>query len=183
MTKHVKLGIIGGSGIYDIDGVEDGQWIFVDTPYGKPSDAIFTGTLNDISCAFLPRHGRGHLYSPSAVPYQANIYAMKSLGVTDILAISACGSLRDDYRPGEFVIVDQFIDRTFSRKKTFFDGRCVAHISVAHPVCSRLGELCAKTMESLNIKYHEKGTYIVMEGPQFSTIVFAHNSPSLLHTG
>ena len=111
------LGIIGGSGIYDIDGVENGKWVKATTPYGDPSDEIFTGSLNDINVAFLPRHGRGHLYSPSAVPYQANVYAMKFLGVTDILSISACGSLRKDYKPGEFVIVDQFIDRTFARRK------------------------------------------------------------------
>ena len=119
MANQTKLGIIGGSGIYDIDGVEDGQWVTIRTPYGNPSDDIFTGTLNGVPVAFLPRHGRGHLYSPSTVPYQANIYAMKSLGVSDIISISACGSLRTDYKPGEFVIVDQFIDRTFSRKKTF----------------------------------------------------------------
>ena len=114
---NFMLGVIGGSGIYDIDGVENGEWVKVATPYGDPSDEIFMGSLNAIKVAFLPRHGRGHLYSPSTVPYQANVYAMKSLGVTDILSISACGSLREDYKPGEFVIVDQFIDRTFARKK------------------------------------------------------------------
>ena len=170
MANQTKLGIIGGSGIYDIDGVEDGQWVKIRTPFGNPSDDIFTGTLNGVPVAFLPRHGRGHLYSPSTVPYQANIYAMKSLGVSDIISISACGSLRTDYKPGEFVIVDQFIDRTFSRKKTFFENRCVAHVSVANPVCGRLGELCAKAMTSLDINYHQKGTYLVMEGPQFSTV-------------
>ena len=163
------LGIIGGSGIYDIDGMENSKWVKVTTPYGDPSDEIFTGSLNEIKVAFLPRHGRGHLYSPSTVPYQANIYAMKSLGVTDILSISACGSLREDYKPGEFVIVEQFIDRTFARKKTFFDGACVAHVSVAHPVCRRLGKMAQKAMKALNIKHHNKGTYITMEGPQFST--------------
>ncbi len=163
------LGIVGGSGIYEIEGVKDGKWTKVSTPYGHPSDEIYTGTLNEIKVAFLPRHGRGHLYSPSTVPYQANIYAMKFLGVTDILSISACGSLREDYKPGEFVIVDQFIDRTFARKKTFFDGKCVAHVSVAHPVCSRLSEMAHQALLSLNIKHHMKGIYMTMEGPQFST--------------
>ena len=164
------LGIIGGSGIYDIDGVENGKWVKASTPYGDPSDEIFMGSLNGINVAFLPRHGRGHLYSPSAVPYQANVYAMKFLGVTDILSISACGSLRKDYKPGEFVIVDQFIDRTFARKKTFFDGACVAHVSVAHPVCGRLGKMAQQAMTTLDIPHHDRGTYITMEGPQFSTM-------------
>ncbi len=167
---NLVLGIIGGSGIYDIDGVENGEWTEVTTPYGGPSDKIFTGSLNGIEVAFLPRHGRGHLFSPSTVPYQANIYAMKSLGVTDILSISACGSLREDYKPGEFVIVDQFIDLTFARKKTFFDGACIAHVSVAHPVCARLGKMAHKAMKVLNIPHHDRGTYITMEGPQFSTM-------------
>ncbi len=167
--RDLMLGIIGGSGIYEIEGVENGEWGKVSTPYGDPSDEIFTGALNNIKVAFLPRHGRGHLYSPSTVPYQANLYAMKLLGVTDILAISACGSLREDFKPGEFVVVDQFIDRTFARKKTFFDGKCVAHVSVAQPVCGRLGKLVKEAMSSLGIKYHSKGTYMTMEGPQFST--------------
>ena len=167
---NLMLGVIGGSGIYDIDGVENGVWVKVTTPYGDPSDEIFTGSLNGIEVAFLPRHGRGHLLSPSTVPYQANVYAMKSLGVTNILSISACGSLREDYKPGEFVIVDQFIDRTYARKKTFFDGACVAHVSVAHPVCGRLGKMAQKAMKALNIPYHDRGTYITMEGPQFSTM-------------
>ena len=163
------LGIIGGSGIYDIEGVKNGEWVKFSTPYGDPSDEIFTGILNDIKVAFLPRHGRGHLYSPTMVPYQANVYAMKAIGVTDILSISACGSLREDYKPGEFVVVDQFIDRTYSRKKTFFDGSCVAHVSCAHPVCSRLGEMAQRAMVELDIPHHRKGIYMAMEGPQFST--------------
>ncbi len=167
--KELMLGIIGGSGIYEIEGVENGRWIKIPTPYGDPSDEIYTGSLNNIKVAFLPRHGRGHLYSPSTVPYQANLYAMKYLGVTDVLAISACGSLREDFKPGDFVIIDQFIDRTFMRKKTFFDGKCVAHVSVAEPVCSELGSLAGEAMTALGIKHHLKGTYITMEGPQFST--------------
>ena len=169
-NNKLKLGIIGGSGLYNIDGVDNGKWVNIETPYGKPSDEIFTGKLNGIEVAFLPRHGRGHLYSPSTVPYRANIFAMKSLEVTDILSISACGSLRENYQPGEFVIVDQFIDRTFTRKKTFFDGQCVAHVSVAHPVCDRLGRLAQEAMDELKIPYHKGGTYLTMEGPQFSTI-------------
>ena len=168
--NNFVLGVIGGSGVYDINGVEDGQWVKVDTPFGAPSDEIFTGRMGDLDVAFLPRHGRGHIFSPSTVPYQANVYAMKLLGVTDLLSISACGSLREDFKPGEFVIVDQFIDRTFARKKTFFEGDCVAHVSVAHPVCSRLGRLCGEAMKSLGISCHAKGTYIAMEGPQFSTM-------------
>ncbi len=167
--KQVKLGIIGGSGIYEIDGVQNGEWISVDTPFGAPSDEIFTGTLNGIEAVFLPRHGRGHLHAPSHVPYRANICALKSIGVTDIVALSACGSLREDMKPGEFVIVDQFIDRTFQRSKTFFDQGCVAHVSVADPVCHRLGYLCQQVMRELGLPYHDKGTYITMEGPQFST--------------
>ncbi len=167
--KELMLGIIGGSGIYEIEGVENGRWIKIPTPYGDPSDEIYTGTLNNIKVAFLPRHGRGHLYSPSTVPYQANLYAMKFLGVTDMLAISACGSLREDFKPGDFVVIDQFIDRTFMRKKTFFDGKCVAHVSVAEPVCSKLGSIAREAMSALGIKHHIKGTYITMEGPQFST--------------
>ena len=165
----MQLGVIGGSGIYDIDGVEGGSWVSVDTPYGDPSDQIFTGTLNGIEVAFLPRHGRGHIHSPSHVPYQANIYALKSLGVTDILAVSACGSLREDMKPGEFVLVDQFIDRTFLRQKSFFTGGCVAHVSVADPVCGRLGDTCQQAMDDIGVTYHKGGTYITMEGPQFST--------------
>ena len=168
--NDLMLGIIGGSGISDIDGIENIEWAKVTTPYGDPSDEIFTGSLNGIKLAFLPRHGRGHLYSPSNVPYQANIYALKALGVTDIFSISACGSLRGDFKPGEFVIVDQFIDRTFARKKTFFDGACVAHVSLAHPVCGRLGKMVQQAMIALNIPYHDRGTYITMEGPQFSTL-------------
>jgi 5'-methylthioadenosine phosphorylase len=168
--NNLVLGIIGGSGIYDIDGVENIEWVKVATPYGDPSDEIFTGSLNGIKVAFLPRHGRGHLYSPSTVPYQANVYALKALGVTDIFSISACGSLRADFKPGEFVIVDQFIDRTFARKKTFFDGACVAHVSVAHPVCRRLGKMAKQAMKALDIPHHDQGTYLTMEGPQFSTM-------------
>ena len=116
----MKLGVIGGSGIYEIDGVQDGKWININTPFGNPSDQIYTGSLNDVSVAFVPRHGRGHVHSPSHVPYLANICALKMLGVTDIIALSACGSLKEDLKPGDFVLVDQFVDRTFKREKSFF---------------------------------------------------------------
>jgi 5'-methylthioadenosine phosphorylase len=115
-----KLGIIGGSGIYEIEGVKNGRWVSVETPFGRPSDQMFTGSLGGLDVVFLPRHGRGHVHNPSSVPYRANIYALKMLGVTDIVAMSACGSLREDMKPGDFVLVDQFIDRTFQREKSFF---------------------------------------------------------------
>ena len=167
--NKVRLGIIGGSGIYDIEGVEDSKWEKVSTPFGDPSDKIFTGKLNQIEIAFLPRHGRGHVHSPSSVPYMANICALKMLGVTDIIVLSACGSLRDDFKPGEFILIDQFIDRTFKREKTFFSRGCVAHVSVAKPVCNRLSLISKTAMDHLNIKHHLGGTYLTMEGPQFST--------------
>ena len=165
-----KIGIIGGSGIYDIANVKDGMWIDVSTPYGDPSDQIFKGKLDGIEIYFLPRHGRGHIHNPSNVPYRANIFALKSLGVTDVISFSACGSLNDKFKPGDFVIVDQFIDRTFKREKTFFSDGCVAHVSLAKPVCNRLGALCQNVMEDLKLDYHVGGTYLAMEGPQFSTL-------------
>ena len=165
----MKLGVIGGSGIYEIDGVENGQWVSVETPFGMPSDQIFTGTLNGLDLVFLPRHGRGHVHNPSNVPYQANICALKILGVTDIIALSACGSLREDMKPGDFVLVDQFIDRTFKREKSFFTRGCVAHVSVADPVCNRMSKIVCQAMQKLDVAYHDGGTYLTMEGPQFST--------------
>jgi len=171
MSKNKAcLGVIGGSGIYEIDGVTNGKWVSVPTPFGMPSDDIFTGTLNGIDVAFLPRHGRNHTYSPTNVPYQANIYALKDIGVTDILSVSACGSLRPDYKPGDFVVIDQFIDRTFSRQKTFFDRNCVAHVSLAKPVCNRLAGTALQALEDIGVRVHHGGTYLAMEGPQFSTV-------------
>ncbi len=164
------IGIIGGSGLYEIDGLKDAKWVTVDTPWGAPSDAIFTGTLDGVKMAFLPRHGRGHVHSPSTVPYRANIDALKRLGVTDVISVSACGSFRDEMAPGDFVIVDQFIDRTFAREKSFFGTGCVAHVSVAHPTCPRLGEICLTAAKSEGITVHNGGTYLAMEGPQFSTL-------------
>ncbi len=135
-----KIGVIGGSGVYQIDGLQSQNWVTIQTPWGSPSDDILTGTLNGTEMAFLPRHGRGHVHSPTSIPYRANIDALKRLGCTDIIAVSAVGSLRADYQPGDFVLVDQYIDRTFARDKSFFGLGCVAHVSVAHPTCARLGE-------------------------------------------
>lgn len=169
MTQTM-IGIIGGSGLYDIDGLENAAWVEVDSPFGAPSDQILTGTLNGTAMAFLPRHGRGHVHGPSSVPYRANIDALKRLGVTDVISVSACGSLREDMAPGDFVIVDQYIDRTFAREKSFFGPGCVAHVSVAHPTCARLGAICARAAEGAGATVHGAGTYLAMEGPQFSTL-------------
>ncbi|AZQ69141.1 S-methyl-5'-thioadenosine phosphorylase [Silicimonas algicola] len=164
------IGVIGGSGIYEIEGLEGSEWVAVDTPWGEPSDRILTGSLNGVRMAFLPRHGRGHVHSPTTVPYRANIDALKRLGVTDVVSVSACGSFREEMAPGDFVIVDQFIDRTFAREKSFFGTGCVAHVSVAHPTCARLGAVAAEAAEAAGAKVHRGGTYLAMEGPQFSTL-------------
>ncbi len=166
---QTRIGIIGGSGIYDMDGLQDAAWITQGSPWGTPSDDILTGTLNGVAMAFLPRHGRGHVHSPTTVPYRANIDAMKRLGVTDIISVSACGSFREDMAPGDFVIVDQFIDRTFAREKSFFGTGCVAHVSVAHPTCERLSDACEAAGRDAGINIHRGGTYLAMEGPQFSS--------------
>ncbi|GGO56210.1 methylthioadenosine phosphorylase [Roseovarius pacificus] len=164
------IGVIGGSGLYQIEGLDGAEWTRVDSPWGNPSDQILTGTLDGVKMAFLPRHGRGHVHSPSTVPYRANIDALKRLGVTDVISVSACGSFREDMAPGDFVIVDQFIDRTFAREKSFFGTGCVAHVSVAHPTCPRLGAACAQAAGVAGITVHDGGTYLAMEGPQFSTL-------------
>ncbi|SDJ92748.1 S-methyl-5'-thioadenosine phosphorylase [Aliiruegeria lutimaris] len=164
------IGVIGGSGLYEIDGLEDARWHAVETPWGAPSDEILTGTLDGVRMAFLPRHGRGHVHSPTTVPYRANIDALKRLGVTDVISVSACGSFREEMAPGHFVIVDQFIDRTFAREKSFFGTGCVAHVSVAHPTCERLGKACFDAALAQGITVHPGGTYLAMEGPQFSTL-------------
>ena len=163
-----RIGIIGGSGVYQIDGLDSPSWITVETPWGAPSDAILTGKLHGTDMAFLPRHGRGHVHTPTSVPYRANIDALKRLGCTDIIAVSAVGSLRGDFKPGDFVLVDQYIDRTFARDKSFFGPGCVAHVSLAHPTCARLGQ--AVTQAAAGLTLHPKATYIAMEGPQFSTL-------------
>ncbi len=164
-----RLGIIGGSGIYDIDGLENPEWVTVSSPFGEPSDSILTGVLAGQSMAFLPRHGRGHKLSPTEVNYRANIDAMKRLGVTDIISLSAVGSLKEDLPPGTFVIVDQFIDRTFARDKSFFGKGLVAHVSMAHPVCSRLGDHLQQAAREAGVTAVRGGTYLAMEGPQFSS--------------
>jgi 5'-methylthioadenosine phosphorylase len=169
MTETM-IGVIGGSGIYEIDGLKDATWQSVDSPWGAPSDDILTGTLDGVAMAFLPRHGRGHVHSPTTVPYRANIDALKRIGVTDVISVSACGSFREEMAPGDFVIVDQFIDRTFAREKSFFGTGCVAHVSVAHPTCPRLGAACRDAAKASGITVHDGGTYLAMEGPQFSTL-------------
>ncbi|MAU40692.1 MAG: S-methyl-5'-thioadenosine phosphorylase [Kordiimonas sp.] len=168
------LAIIGGSGLYEMQGVEDGQWLSVDTPFGNPSDDIFCCRYSGQKLAFLPRHGRGHVLSPSEINYRANIYALKCLGVTDILSVSACGSFRDDLPPGDFVLVDQFIDRTYAREKSFFGSGLVAHVALGHPVCGGLGKIASVAADEQGITLHETGTYLAMEGPQFSTKAESH---------
>lgn len=163
------IGIIGGSGVYGIDGLTDVEWRTIESPFGTPSDQLMFATLNGQPLVFLPRHGRGHRFTPSELNYRANIDVLKRAGVTEILSVSAVGSLKAELPPGTFVIVDQFIDRTFAREKTFFTSGCVAHVSVAHPVCSRLGDAVESACQDLKIPYQRGGTYLVMEGPQFST--------------
>ena len=168
-VRQPVIGIIGGSGLYDIGGLEDKQWRRVETPWGAPSDELLFGTLGGVRCVFLPRHGRGHPLSPSALNYRANMDALKRSGVTDVLSLSAVGSLREELPPGHFVVVDQFIDRSFAREKSFFGPGCVAHVSVAHPVCPRLGDAVEGAARGLGLPVTRGGTYLVMEGPQFST--------------
>jgi 5'-methylthioadenosine phosphorylase len=163
-----RIGIIGGSGLYDLPGLVDTQWVDVDTPWGAPSDALFVGTLHGVPLAFLPRHGRGHRLPPSAVNYRANIAALKALGVGDVLSLSAVGSLREDLPPGTFVVVDQYVDRTHARASSFFGAGLVAHVSLAHPVCARLGGHVARALEG--VPHKVGGTYVAMEGPQFSSL-------------
>ncbi len=163
------LGIIGGSGIYDIVGLTDIEWRKIDTPFGDPSDALMFGKLDGQQMVFLPRHGRGHKIPPSDLNYRANIEAMKRVGVTEIISLSAVGSLTEDLPPGTFVIVDQFIDRSFARVKSFFGPGLVAHVGLADPVCGRLGDTLEASLTALNLPYRRGGTYLVMEGPQFST--------------
>jgi 5'-methylthioadenosine phosphorylase len=170
VSYNVALGIIGGSGVYDIDGLQNKEWRAVESSFGQPSDKLLFGELNGLQLVFLPRHGRGHVLSPSDINYRANIDALKRSGVTDVLAISAVGSLREDLAPGTFVIVDQFIDRTFNRQKSFFGSGCVAHVSMAHPVCGRLGDHLQEAAKELNLSVARGGTYLVMEGPQFSSL-------------
>ncbi len=173
MSKWV-IGVIGGSGLYEIDGLENAEQVRLETPWGAPSDVLIKGQVGDVDMIFLPRHGKGHRLSPTTVPYRANIDALKRLGCTDILSISACGSLQEQYAPGEFVMVDQFIDRTFAREKSFFGPGMVAHVSMADPICARLSELAGDAAESVGAKVHRGGTYLTMEGPQFSSRAESH---------
>ena len=168
--KKRKLGIIGGSGLYKMEGFQKTKWKKMNTPWGKPSDEVLIAKLNSEEICFIPRHSRGHKINPSNINFRANIDAMKQLGVTDIISVSAVGSLKENLEPGKFVIVDQFIDRTFARVKTFFDEEIVAHVSMAKPTSSGLSDCCEAALKKLNIKNQRNGTYIVMEGPQFSTL-------------
>jgi len=169
MNNKPYIGIIGGSGIYELDNLENTKWIKEKSLYGKPSDDIFTGTINDLNLAFLPRHGRSHNLLPSSINFRANIDCLKKLGVTDIISLSAVGSLKENIKPGQFLIVDQFIDRTISRKKTFFDEGIVAHVSMAKPTSEKLSKIILEAATK-NIELINGGTYLAMEGPQFSTL-------------
>ncbi|GEL70166.1 MULTISPECIES: S-methyl-5'-thioadenosine phosphorylase [Myxococcus] len=168
------IGIIGGSGLYQMDGLTDVEWKKVTSPFGEPSDELCFGTLGGHRVVFLPRHGRGHRLAPTDINFRANIDALKRSGVTDLLSLSAVGGLREEYPPGTFVVVDQFIDRTFARDKSFFGTGLVAHVSMAKPVCSRLGDAVISACEGLGVVARRGGTYLAMEGPQFSSIAESH---------
>ena len=170
IKQNSILGIIGGSGVYDIDGLVNKRWESVSSPFGAPSDDLLFGELNGQQLVFLPRHGRGHKIPPSEINFRANIDALKRVGVTDVISVSAVGSLREHLKPGMFVIVDQFIDRTFARNKSFFGSGVVAHVSMAHPVCARLGDHIEAAAKEAGIVALRGGTYLVMEGPQFSSL-------------
>ena len=169
VKEKAEIGVIGGSGLYDVDVLEDVEELKIYTPYGEPSDRIIVGTFKGRRVAFLARHGRGHRIPPHKINYRANIWALKSLGVKRIVAVSAVGSMREDYAPGDFVVPDQFIDFTKNRTYSFFDGHVVAHVSMADPFCPELREVIVNAANSLGIKVHEAGTYICIEGPRFST--------------
>ncbi|MDQ3478986.1 MAG: S-methyl-5'-thioadenosine phosphorylase [Pseudomonadota bacterium] len=168
------IGILGGSGLYELSELEDARWVVFETPWGTPSDEVLTGRISGISFAFLPRHGRGHRIAPDRVNYRANVDALKRAGATDILAISAVGSLREELAPGDFVAVDQFIDRTRARTSSFFGEGVVAHVSMADPVCPRLADLAAAAGEQVGAKVHRRATYLAIDGPQFSTRAESH---------
>lgn len=165
----VEVGVIGGSGLYQMEGVKVLDEVFVETPFGKTSDQILLGELDGVKIAFLPRHGRGHLLSPSEINFRANIFALKTLGVENILSVSAVGSMKEEIKPGDIVLVDQFIDRTVRRTPTFFENGIVAHVSFADPVCNRLQKLLVKTAQKEGIRFQSGGTYLCIEGPMFST--------------
>ena len=163
------LGVIGGSGVYDID-MDEAAWETVASPWGEPSDQVRRGAIGGLEVVFLPRHGRGHRFSPTTINYRANIDVLKRAGVTDLVSLSACGSFREELAPGTFVLVDQFIDRTFAREKSFFGTGCVAHVSIAFPVSPTLQDKAEAALKAEGIPYARGGTYLVMEGPQFSTL-------------
>ena len=167
---ETMIGVVGGSGLYDIEGLEGAEWRTVESPWGAPSDQVLVGRMDGVAMAFLPRHGRGHRVSPTDINYRANIDVLKRLGVTDLFSLSACGSFREEMAPGDFVVVDQFIDRTVAREKSFFGEGLVAHVSVAEPICPRLAGVAAEAGEATGVKIHRGGTYLAMEGPQFSTL-------------
>ena len=168
--SNTVLGVIGGSGVYGIDGLEHAEWRRIKSPWGEASDEFLFGRLGGVDMVFLPRHGRGHVHSPTSINYRANIDALKRAGVTDVISVSACGSFREELPPGTFVMADQFIDRTFAREKSFFGPGFVAHVSMAHPVCPKLNDALSSAAQEAGIKYKKGGTYLAMEGPQFSTL-------------
>jgi len=172
-SAQAGIGIIGGSGLYTMSGLTETREVHVNTPFGEPSDAIAVGTLEGKRVAFLARHGRGHRILPSEINYRANIYAMKLLGVEQIISVSAVGSLKEDLRPGEFLVPDQFFDRTKNRKSTFFGDGLVAHVAFAHPTCGHLSGVLADACGDEAVKVHPRGTYVCIEGPQFSTLAEA----------
>ena len=170
MSNEIEIAFIGGSGLYKIPNFKNSEWLDVSSNFGKPSSKICIGSLNGKKIAFLPRHGLNHNLSPSKINYRANIEALKKLNVQNIISISAVGSLREDFKPSEFVLVDQFIDRTFIRNKSFFDDDCVVHIPMASPICDNLKKISSKALKKLKLNFHSGGTYICIEGPQFSTL-------------
>jgi 5'-methylthioadenosine phosphorylase len=169
MTAMTVVGVLGGSGVYELDGLRDAHWETVDSPFGAPSDALLRGELDGLEYVFLPRHGRGHRIPPSEINYRANIDALKRAGVTDLISMSACGSLREHLKPGAFVLVDQFIDRTINREKSFFTRGLAAHVSMAEPVCARMHGALEAAAREADMALERGGTYLVMEGPQFSS--------------
>lgn len=170
MADSALIGVIGGSGVYDIQGLENAREVEIQTPYGQPSDKLLLGDYQGVPLAFVPRHGKGHRYTPTEVPYRANIHAFRQLGVQRILSISAVGSLQEAFAPGDFVLVDQFIDRTVRRQSTFFGNGMVAHVPLADPICQNMRQEVLQAAEGLEIKVHLGGTYLCIEGPQFSTV-------------
>ena len=168
-SRTPVIGVVGGSGVYELDGLEDARWERVGSPFGEPSDALLRGRIAGVEYVFLPRHGRGHRIPPSQIDYRANVDALKRAGVTDLISISACGSLREELEPGTFVLVDQFVDRTVAREGSFFATGCVAHVSMADPVCGRLRRAIGDVARARDLRFHDGGTYLAMEGPQFSS--------------